>query len=322
MPSPSTPSSAANQVRSRGVSTIKESPAVGPRQPCPCGSGKRYKACHGKKARAASRRYVARTFEGLPGECDWVGMREIVSAATATARTATDGRTVTIATLLPGAAPAVVHQGGEIYLGLQTPTSTGDASADLGHALETALNTEPGQPVQPGPRPSDGNRLQDLLDQEFDFEVTVQSSFDYWIDPAADDSPELRTAIDAAKEAIVPSARLASVSAAYWCSLGDRDQVRWVLPHDEENLLDGLARLHARGDDWLGDGTRLLGTFRAHGLLVPVWDLVDGTTPEEVDEPAAAFEGRLAESIAASTPLNREERRARDGLANRQVTIR
>ena len=45
------------------------------------------------------------------------------------------------------------------------------------------------------------------------------------------------------------------------------------MPHDEEALLDALARLHAAGADQLIADTRLVGSFRAHGLLVPVWDL-------------------------------------------------
>lgn len=300
-----------------------EYPVVGPRERCPCGSGKRYKACHGKHARAASKRYVSRTFEGLPGECDWVAMREIVSSATATAKTAEDGREVTVATLLPGAAPALVRSDGSVLLGLQTATSTGDASADLAHTLATALAADPGSSVTVGPRPDSAARLQDVLDTSFPFDVTVHSGFDYWKDPSLDeDQPEVQTMIDSANEAVVPCARLTSVDAAYWCDLGDRVQVRWAQPYEEEQLLNGLARLHATGADDFGDGTRLLGTFRAHGLLVPVWDLVDGTTAEQVEEPASGLAKRLAEAVADNTPLTADQRRARSGLANRQVTIR
>ena len=41
--------------------------AVGPRQPCPCGSGRRYKACHGA-ADGPPQAFVARPFEGLRKE--------------------------------------------------------------------------------------------------------------------------------------------------------------------------------------------------------------------------------------------------------------
>src|SRR4051812_48071145 len=82
---------------------------VGPRQPCPCGSGKRYKACHGAAGNAAP--FVVRSFEGLPGECDWIALREFVQAAVAPLRllpTAYDGAAtdaeVKVTTLLPGIA--------------------------------------------------------------------------------------------------------------------------------------------------------------------------------------------------------------------------
>ncbi|MCL2732605.1 MAG: DUF5926 family protein, partial [Actinomycetia bacterium] len=57
-------------------------PVVGAREPCPCGSGRRYKACHGREAAHAVTELVRRPFEGLPGECDWVALRELVPAAT------------------------------------------------------------------------------------------------------------------------------------------------------------------------------------------------------------------------------------------------
>lgn len=299
-------------------------PVVGPREACPCGSGKRYKVCHGKKSRSAERQFVARPFADLPGECDWVALREIVSAATAPLRLSGEhaGRDVLLATLLPGALPALVRSSGQILLGLQTSTSTGDPSADLGHALAVALATEPGNPVTPGPRPPDAARLQGLVDLDAELSVTVHDGFEFWLDPDSNMLAESRASIEAANEALVPAARLSSVTAAYWCRLGDRDQVRWVLPDDEEPLLDALARLHVRGEDTLGEGTRLLGTFRAHGLLVPVWDLVEGTSAAAVEDPAAALGDRLTAAVSERAPLTGDERRARAGLANRQVTIR
>jgi hypothetical protein len=41
-----------------------------------------------------------------------------------------------------------------------------------------------------------------------------------------------------------------------------------------------------------------------------------------VEEPAQAFVGRLEEALAESGALTEPERRARAGLANRQVTLR
>ncbi len=62
--------------------------------------------------------------------------------------------------------------------------------------------------------------------------------------------------------------------------------------------------------------------FRAHGLVVPVWDLPVGTGAEALEEPAAAFGGRLEEALAETGDLSPDERAARVELANRQVTLR
>lgn len=48
--------------------TDGEVPVVGAREPCPCGSGRRYKACHGRAAAQAATELVHRPFEGLAGE--------------------------------------------------------------------------------------------------------------------------------------------------------------------------------------------------------------------------------------------------------------
>lgn len=302
------------------TSTTEDVPVVGPREPCPCGSGKRYKTCHGKRARA---RYVPRPFEGLAGEGDWIALREIVACATSPLRvTADPDRDVLAVTLLPQAQPALVRDTGQILLALQTPTSTGDPSADLAHALSAALNAEPGTPVAPGVRAENSSRLQDLLDPAAPLEVTVHEGFGFWFDSDEDVTPEIAAALEQANEAAPPAARLSSVDSAYWVQYGDRDQLRWVMPFDEEPLLDGLARLHAAGEDGLGEQTRLLGTFRAHGRLVPVWDLAPGTPAEDVEEPAAALNGRLAQAMSSGEALSAAERRAKAGLANRQITIR
>src|SRR6185312_4349125 len=54
--------------------------------------------------------------------------------------------------------------------------------------------------------------------------------------------------------------------AAYWCQTPEKNHLRWVMSHPEEKLLDALARLHAAGASSLGENTRLVGSFRAHGL--------------------------------------------------------
>ena len=72
----------------------------------------------------------------------------------------------------------------------------------------------------------------------------------------------------------------------------------------------------------IGDDTRYIGSFRAHGLLVPVWDLPPETEAEACEQPTAALRARLDDVLASPRPLTGEERRARAGLLSRQLTLR
>ena len=120
----------------------------------------------------------------------------------------------------------------------------------------------------------------------------------------------------------MPTRRLVSVGAAYWVRLGQKEHLRWVLPTEEDRTLDAFARLHAAGADGLGAGTRFIGSFRAHGLLVPVWDLAPGTEADDVEDPAVDWRTRFAAAYEDLTPLTEPQRRARAGLTNRQLTLR
>ncbi|MGW1493720.1 DUF5926 family protein [Streptomyces sp. NPDC002402] len=303
-----------------------EIPVVGAREPCPCGSGRRYKACHGRAAAHAVTELVQRPFEGLPGECDWVALRELVPAATVEL-TLKGGLpegvpSVTLATVLPMAWPALRRDDGSVLLGLQNDTSSGDLSRDLADTLRRALSAEPGTPVAAERVPADGPRLQDLLDESAEFEPVVHSGFEFWVpDSAENATPEVAASLERANAAAIPTVKLSGVDAAYWCETPEKNHLRWVMPHPEEQLLDALARLHAAGTSSLGEDTRLVGSFRAHGLMVPVWDLPSGMGAEECEKPAAELAERLAKALQTDAPLTAEERRARGGLTNRQVTL-
>ncbi len=291
-----------------------------PKAPCPCGSGRRYKHCHGSGYAPP----VTRPFEGLPGEPDWVALRELVPAATARLRTG-DGRDVTLASVLPGGAPALVRANGEILLGVQLQASSDDISRDLGTALAAALAAPAGAPVDPGPvgaAGSAGPRLQELLDLDAPLEVTVHEDFGFWLE-GVEPSAAAQAGLAHANEAILPTVRLEGLGAAYWVRPGEeRAHLRWVRPEPEEQLLDALARLRASGEILLGEGTRYAGAFRAHGLVVPVWDLPAGAPAESWAAPAAQFQERLDTALASSAPLTADERRARAGLLSRQITLR
>lgn len=310
--------------RARRVPADADVPVVAGRDACPCGSGRRYKACHGRESPAATQRFVSRPFEGLPGECDLVAMREIVPAATASVSLVGEhaGRTGTIATLLPMAWPALHRQDGEVFVGLQVGAPSVDPSRDAADALLRALDAEPGTPVTAGPAPGPGPRLQDVIDRDRPLDVQVHAGFDFWLEGVDERPEDVAASMERANEALVPTARLRAVEAAYWGEIRDRNHLRWVMPYDEERLLDAFARLHAAGAHRLGEGSRYVGSFRAQGLLVPVWDLAPGTPAEALEEPAAALAERLRDALAESAPLNDAERRARAGLRSRQVTLR
>ena len=298
--------------------------AVGPRQPCPCGSGRRYKACHGSTSGPAPR-IVRRPFEGLRSECDVVALRELVPAASAPLplREGIDtDRSVVLCSLLPMAAPALVREDGTVWLGLQVQHGFGDPSRELAAVLLDALEAEPGAMVGLREAPGEGPRLQDLIADE-PLTVTVHEGFDFWVADVDDPTGSVHASLEQANAAASPTARLTSVEAAYWTSVGTKEHLRWVLPDPEDALLDALARVHTAGVDHLTDGGRLVGLFRAHGLLVPVWDLPVGTGPEALEDPVAELEVALRGALdRAGEPLTDAERSARLGLANRQVTIR
>ncbi|MFF0745745.1 DUF5926 family protein [Streptomyces sp. NPDC004111] len=300
-------------------------PVVGAREPCPCGSGRRYKACHGRAAAHAVTELVQRPFEGLPGECDWVALRELVPAATV--ELSLKGGlpegvpSVTLATVLPMAWPALRREDGSVLIGLQNDTPSGDLSRDLADTLQRALKAEPGNPVAADKAAADGPRLQDLLDADAAFEPNVHTGFEFWVPDSDNASAEVTASLERANAAAIPTVRLTGVDAAYWCETPEKNHLRWAMPHPEEKLLDALARLHAAGESSLGEDTRLVGSFRAHGIIVPVWDLPSAMTAEQCEKPAAEFAERLAGALASDAPLTAEERRARGGLTNRQVTL-
>ena len=300
-----------------------EMPVVGGREPCPCGSGKRYKACHGKAAAAQAQARVRRPFEGLAAERDLVAFRELVPSATAPLQVQVPGfgsRSITLATVLPMAWPAMVRENGEIFAALQVNTGSGDASRDVADAILRACAEEPGTPVPPIGLPGVGPRLQDIVDADATLDVAVHEGFDFWIDGEADG--EVKASLDRVSENAFPTSRLANVEAAYWTRIGTKEHLRWVRDEDEDELLTAFARLHAAEQDSLGKGTRFVGMFRSCGLLVPVWDLPIGFGAEQCETAAQEYELRLQRMMAETKPLSSQERNARAGLQNRQVTLK
>ncbi len=296
--------------------------AVNPRHPCPCGSGRRYKACHGSAD--AADLIVTRPFAGLAAETELIALREFLPAASAPLALIEprDGvPSVTLASVLPGAAAALTRSDRSILLGMQVQTHTGDLSRDLAAALEWALEAKPSSVLPVVGRASIGDRYGDLVvDEQLD--VTVHENFSWWLEEEVEPGSEVALSLERANAAIMPTTRVAGLPGAYWVDAGERAHLRWVRPEDEQPLMAALARLHVADRLDLGSGSRYVGSFRAHGRLVPVWDLDRDAHPSEWDAPALAFAERLTQALAVDAPLSDAERRARDGILGRQFTLR
>ncbi|AKT50634.1 DUF5926 family protein [Arsenicicoccus sp. oral taxon 190] len=276
-----------------------------------------------KKSRPAP--FVRRPFEGIEGETDLVAMREIVPAATATLRLrepAGEVSTATVCTVLPMAWPGLRRADGEVLVGLQSGSASSDASRDLAQVLLAATTTEPGNPVVALPlATAETPRLQDLLDTTAPLDLQVHEGFDFWV-AQEDLDEEGKASLDRANESAIPTVKLDGVTSAYWCLIGERAYVRQVLPDDEDAATDALARLHARGESALTEGHRLLGAFRACGLLIPVWEVDPEAEPSSWADAVQDMQRRYAGALAAAEPLTTDERRARSGLLSRQITLR
>ncbi|MBE8518102.1 DUF5926 family protein [Amycolatopsis kentuckyensis] len=270
--------------------------------------------------------FVGQPFEGLAAEPELIALREFVPSATAQL-TLADGGDVTLGTVLPMAAAAFVRSDGRRYLGLQVQTRSSDISRDLGRSLKWLLDAKEGDvlgvPDTTTPPSADEHaRLQDLLAPGAELDVTLHTDFGWWLPEDADATGDVAVSLERANAAIMPTERLGS--GAYWVLAGEKAHLRWVRPEPENLLLQALARLSAAGELGLGEGSRYAGSFRAHGLLVPVWDLDPEAHAREWAEAKDALGARLETALKSldDEPLNATERRARDGLIGRQLTLR
>ena len=169
--------------------------------------------------------------------------------------------------------------------------------------------------------PGEGPRLQDLL-ADGALDVSVHEGFDFWLDAGATDDANVKASLERANASVYPTVKLSTARAAYWCQVGDKAHVRWVLLDEEDRAMNALARLSAAGGLPLGDGRKFAGMFRAHGLLVPVWDLPGESPAAQWETPLADFAKRYAETLEVTEPLDAAQRRARQGLLGRQLTLR
>lgn len=280
-------------------------------------------------ARAAERAALVgnpRPFAGFDAEADLVAIREFAPAVTVPVTVAGAERTIKICTVLPGGVAALTRaadQGGDALVALQTQARTNDGAADLSRALAWASDAEAGQQLAAA---TDGEAapLADVLTGVDLENMVVHQDFEWWLPEGIERTPMIEQNLAVANDALLPSYRLdvKASGAVWWIDPGERAHIRWIRQEAEKPLLDALARIHAADNLSLGEGTKFAGVFRADGLLVPVWDL-DNTKP--YDHWVSAIEAadkRIAEALASDAPLTAEERKSRETIVSRQVTLR
>jgi hypothetical protein len=265
-----------------------------------------------------------RPFADFAAELDLIALHTFVPSATAPLSLLGDESTAaTLATVLPLAAPALRRTSGEVIVAAQTLNSSGDPSRDLAHSLERVLRAEPGETLAYDEPPASTLPLTELIDPKSELELTLHDTFEYWFESEGQGSADQAISLERANAAIEPTVKLASVDSAYWVRRStDRCHLRWVMPQDEDPLLDALARLHAADALRLGEGSKYAGSLRACGRLIVVWDLAVDQPGEHWEQPAASLAERLGNALTAGAPLSSAERRSRSGLTNRQLTLR
>ncbi|MCD4550131.1 MULTISPECIES: DUF5926 family protein [unclassified Schaalia] len=269
--------------------------------------------------------FVERPYEGLAVEKELVAMREIIPCATMTARTTSEYGSVEfdIVTLLPEGFPAMIRADGRILIGLQTRNNSGDLSHDAGAALVAALaareqgaeGTVAADIREPAPR------LQELVDNSGFGPMELTADYGYWFDPSAQLDADTQRALERNREEVIPTEAVPGVEGMYWCAM-NRHFVRILTDIDESRLFTALARLQLAGRTRLGEGSRFVGAFRACGIAIPVFELGDGVTAADIAADAKVFAQALTETVENTDPLTHDERRVRQGLISRQVTIR
>lgn len=289
------------------------------------GMTKRQAKMAAREAERAALAVPSRPFEGVAGECDLVAMREFVPSATAVLNVKDSDKTIHASTILPGAVAALTRtaaEGSDAFVAMQVQGGSTNIAADIASAVSWASSASAGATLNAPEATADTPALADLLDPATELAITVHKDFSWWIAEGAEPSSQAAGAIEHANSMIMPSDRVEGVNAAWWVDAGDRAHIRWVRPENEDDLFNAIAKVHAAGNLNLGEGSKFAGSFRVHGLLVPVFDLDQDMHAQEWSKPLQVLDEAISQALADSAPLTSEQRRSRDGLRSRQVTLR
>ncbi|WKD60218.1 hypothetical protein CCICO_00800 [Corynebacterium ciconiae DSM 44920] len=281
-------------------------------------------------ARAAERAALMgenRPFEGLAAEPQLVALQEFIPSAYAKVEVAGSEREVYICTVLPGAVAALVRDneaGGEAFVAMQTQHRTKTQGKDLAYALNWAISAAPGSTLAPGHQDGSQPALTELLSADSELDVQAFDTFDWWVPEGQTSDEQTGRMLQMANDTIIPSQQVhASVPGAlWWVDPGEKAHIRWVRQDDEDKLLAALARIGAAGKLHLGEDTKFAGTFRTHGLVVPVFDLDPTITAQEFVPAIEELNAVIEAELNNDAQLTAEERKALNNIKSRQLTIR
>lgn len=280
-------------------------------------------------ARAAEREQFAkdpRPFGGLAMESDLIALQEFVPSAVA--KIEVKSTPVNLVTVLPGAGAAMVRpeaDGGERFVALQVGSHSQNPGRDLAYALNWVVEAKPGESLQSTAADGSQPELQSLIDAASALTITEHPDFNWWFPEGTQLPPEVRQALGRANDAVMPSTQIKTdlPGSVWWVNPGGgKAHIRWVRPEDNENqILAALARIAARGELTLGEGTKFAGAFRTHGVVVPVWDLAPDVEAQSYAEALAALNEKIGAEYENDAQLSAEERKQLDSIKSRQVTI-
>ena len=280
-------------------------------------------------ARAAEREKLQkdpRPFGGLAAEADLVALQEFVPSAVTTYDI--KGTPVNIASVLPGAGAALVReesQGGERFVALQVTSHSQNPGRDLAYALNWVVDAKPGETLQSTVAGGSQPELTSLIDADATPEITTYQDFSWWFPEGAAVPPQIQQALQQANDAVLPSEKVGAdlPGAIWWVNPGGgKAHIRWVRTEDNEaQMLSALARIAARGELNLGEGTKFAGAFRTHGLVVPVFDLDPSVEAGSYEEALTALNTKIEAEYANDAALSADERKQLDNIKSRQVTI-
>ncbi|MCT2288473.1 DUF5926 family protein [Corynebacterium sanguinis] len=280
-------------------------------------------------ARAAEREALQkdpRPYAGLAAEADLIALQEFVPSAVA--RLEVGGEPVNIVTVLPGAGAALRRSeadGGQRFVALQVGAHSQNPGRDLAYALNWVLSAAPGESLQS--TVSDGTQpeLSSLIDAAATLEITEHQDFSWWFPEDAAVPAEVRQALSRANDAVIPSTRVAAdvPGSIWWVNPGGgKGHIRWVRTDDNENqILAALARIAARGELTVGEGSKFAGAFRTHGIVVPVWDVDPSVDAASYAGALEQLEKKISAEYFDDAQLSADERKQLDNIKSRQVTI-